>query len=151
MATAALDAAGAAALRILIEGLVGSEDRLRRLPDDSRATLVATLVHAIGFARAGLADILAGKDTRPAAWTMDILVKDVRDALSAAGVPVPMDPRRDASTAQWLAGKLAAAAGLPAQGQLFKQMQRAQRIERSGGATCPGRPTLVLGKWQVLG
>jgi hypothetical protein len=109
------------------------------------------LVHAVEFAKAGLADILAGKETKSAAWAMDILVKDVCDALRAVGVATPMDPVREHSLAQTLAGDLAELAGLPDQGELFKQMQRARKIEKAGGATCPGKPTPILGQWRVLG
>jgi hypothetical protein len=113
--------------------------------------MIDALVDAIGFAKAGLADILAGKDTRSAARATNILVKDVCDALRAVGVATPMAPRRDESLAQRLADDLASLAGLPDQGQLFKQMQRARRIKKAGGATCPPKPVLVLGRWQVPG
>jgi hypothetical protein len=96
-----------------------------------------------------LGDILAGKRVRPAAWTMDIFVRNVRDALQAVGVAGTMDPQRENSITQNLAGELAAAAGLPDQGELFKQMQRARKIEIAGGPTCPKRPVLIMGTWQV--
>jgi hypothetical protein len=134
-----------------VQAIAQRYGELARLPNEKRDTLIAALVDAIGFARAGLADILAGKRAKPAAWTMDILVKDVCDALRATGVAAPMATRRAESLAQILAGDLAALAGIPVKGQLFKQMQRARRLEKSGGVTCPPKPVLILGRWQVLG
>ena len=148
-ATAMLDAAGAAALRAAVEEIAYRDEALAGLSDQAWDRLIDALVDATGFAKAGLADILAGKDTRPAAWTTDVLVRDVCDALRTAGVPAPMTRRRDGSLAQRLADDLAALAGLPDQGELFKQMQRAREIEKAGGPTCPKRPVLILGKWRV--
>jgi hypothetical protein len=42
-------------------------------------------------------------------------------------------------------------AGLPDQGVLFKQMQRAPGMKKDGGSTCPGKPIKVFGRWQVSG
>lgn len=148
-AEAVIDATEAARLRADIEEIAYRDEALRRLPDARWDSLIAALVDAVMFARIGLAHMLAGKRSKPAAWTTDILVRDVCDALSAAGIKLTMAARRDASLAQRLAGELAGLAGLPDQGELFKQMQRARRIKVSGGATCPGRPMRVLGRWQV--
>jgi hypothetical protein len=146
-----VDAAGAAQLRAQVEEIAYRHEELKHLPDQAWEELTDALVHAVGFAKAGLADILAGKDTRAAAWATDILVKDVCDALRAVDAPVFMNKCREDSLAQTLAGDLAKLAGLPDQGELFKQMQRARKIEKVGGATCPGKPTLTLGQWRVLG
>lgn len=107
-----------------------------RMSHDQRDQLVDALVRAIGFAKAGLTDILAGKQAKPAAWTLDIFVRDVCDALAAAGVPVLMDPNPEFSHAQSFAKELAELAGLRGHGKsvgsLFKQMQRARKIEKNG-------------------
>jgi hypothetical protein len=149
--TAEFDAAGAAQLRAQVESIAYGHEELKQLPDQAWEGMLDALVDAIGFTKAGLADILAGKETKPAAWAMDILVRDVCDALRAVGAPVFMNKHREDSLAQTLVGELAALAGLPGQGELFKQMQRARKIEKAGGATCPGKPDFVLGQWQVLG
>jgi hypothetical protein len=145
------DATDAAQLRAAVEEIAYRHEALKRLPDQAWEELTGALVHAVEFAKAGLADILAGKDKRSAAWTTDILVKDVCDALRAVGLATPMAAHRDESLAQKFASELAEVAGLPDQGELFKSMQRARRIEKAGGATCPGKPTLILGQWRVLG
>jgi hypothetical protein len=149
MAIAGVDAAGAEKVRGDIEGIFAKEATLRRLPSDKRAALVAALADAIGFAKAGLADILTGKRVKPAAWTMDIVVRDVCDALHADDLPVSMAYACRKSLAQRLADAVGAMAGLPDQGELFKQMQRARDIEKAGAPTCPGRPLLVLGEWRI--
>jgi len=87
-------------------------------------------VDAVGFAKAGLTDILAGKHVRPAAWTMDIFVCDVCDAMEQVGLEAVMSPDPGTSRAQDLARKVAEAARLPDQGNLYKQMQRARNIEK---------------------
>jgi len=150
MGEAILDAAGVVELRAAIEEIAYRYEELKQLSDQAREGMLDALVDAIGFAKAGLANILAGKHTRSAAWTTNILVKDVCDALRAVGVATPMATHRDESLAQRLADDLAALAGLPDQGELFKQMQAARKIEKAGGATCPSKPTLVLGQWRVL-
>jgi hypothetical protein len=133
MAEGILDTAGAAQLRAAIEEIAYRHEELRQLSDQAWEGMTDALVDAIGFAKAGLADILAGKETKPVAWAMDILVKDVCDALRAVGAPVFMNKCREDSLAQTLAGEITALAGLLDQGQLFKQMQRARKIEKAGG------------------
>jgi hypothetical protein len=144
-ATAGLDAADGMELLTQVDSIIGRQSWRRQLTGAKRDELVA----AIGFARVGLENLLAGKRTKPAAWTMDIFVRDVCDALNAAGIAYTMTPTHPGSRAQLTAKQLAAAAGLPDQGELFHQMQRARRIEKTGGATCPGKPIPVLGQWQV--
>jgi hypothetical protein len=151
IAGATVDMAEVVELRTDVEEIACRHKELVKLLDDGWDALVAALVDAIGFAKVGLGDILAGKRARPAAWTTDVLVRDVCDVLRTAGVPAPMTQRRDGSLAQRLADDLAALAGLPDQGELFKQMQRGARIEKAGGPTCPKQPVLILGEWQVPG
>jgi hypothetical protein len=103
---------------------------LKQLRDEKQTCLTDTLVDAVGFAKAGLADILAGKNSRPAAWTMDIFVKDVCDALDKAGVKFTPSPDAGGSRAQSLAKAIAEVAGIPDQGNLYKQMQRAKHIDK---------------------
>jgi hypothetical protein len=91
---------------------------------------VNDLVDACAFAKAGLRELLTGKNTRSDAWTMDIFVRDVCDALRHAGVRVSMNQDSNASHAQSLAVAIGKAVGLPSQGTLFKQMQRAKRIKK---------------------
>jgi hypothetical protein len=142
-----VDAADGAELRTQVDSIIGRQSWRRQLTGAKRGALV----DAIGFARVGVENLLAGKRAKPAAWTMDIFVRDVCDALNAAGIAYTMTPTHQGSRAQLLAKQLAVAAGLPEQGELFHQMQAARKIEKAGGATCPGKPTLVLGRWQVLG
>jgi hypothetical protein len=146
-----VDATDGAELRTQVDSIIGRQSWRRQLTGAKRGALVAALVDAIGFARVGLENLLAGKRTRPAAWTMDIFMRDVCDALNAAGIAYTMTPTHQGSRAQLLAKQLAVAAGLPDQGELFHQMQAARKIEKAGGATCPGKPILVLGQWRVLG
>jgi hypothetical protein len=119
------------ALRPVIEEIVRTRDRFAKLEVEPRSGLVDDLVDAVGFAKADLADILAGKQAKPAAWTMDIFVRDVCDALRRAGIEALMDPDPEASHAQSLARAVADAAGLPDQGALFHQMQRARKIVKT--------------------
>jgi hypothetical protein len=148
-ATAGFDTDGAAQLRTQVDSIIGRQSWRRQSTGAKRGALIAALVDAIGFARVGLENLLAGKHTKPAAWTMDIFVRDVCDALNAAGIAYTMTPTHPGSRAQLLAKRLAVAAGLPDQGELFHQMQRGPEIEKAGSATCPGKPIPVLGQWQV--
>ena len=102
----------------------------------AKRRLIDDLVHAVGFAKAGLPDI-EGSRAKPAAWLVDIFVRDVCDALKRAKIPALVNPCAAESHAQALAKDLADVAGLPNRGQLFHQMQRAGRIEkpRVGDAT----------------
>src|SRR5690348_16647744 len=56
----------------------------RSLSDKDWNALVRELVDAVCFARVGLSGLLGGKQAKPAAWTQDIFVKDVFDALATA-------------------------------------------------------------------
>jgi hypothetical protein len=107
---------------------VRTRNVLGRLRDEVQDRLVDDLVDAIGYAKAGLADILSGKRVKPRAWMLDIFVKDVSDAMERAGILAVMDPDPEASHAQSLAMQLIRIAGLPEGGKLFKQMQRAKEI-----------------------
>jgi hypothetical protein len=118
------------AIRQIVEGL-SRYSEFTSLDNGARDRLTDDLVDAVGFAKAGLADILTGKRVKPAAWTMDIFVRDVCDALQKVGVPVPMNSKAWASCAQFVAENVANTAGLPDRGDLFKQMQRAKRITKS--------------------
>ena len=69
---------------------------------------------------------------KPTQWTGDIFIKDVCNALEKVGVPVLMHPDPELSHAQSLAKRIVEAVGLPVKGKLFKQMQRARRIQRLG-------------------
>ncbi len=131
------DASETEGLRSVIrEKIRGRGSAFARLSDQQREELVNALVRAVGFAKAGLSDITAGKQAKPAAWMLDIFVKDVCDALRAVGVPVLMDATAEFSHAQSFAKELAEAAGLQGHGKgvgnLFKQMQRARKIEKNG-------------------
>lgn len=130
------DQATVEVLRPKIKGVVDGRTaanhvgQFARLTNEQRAALVDDLVDAVGFARAGLKDLLAGKQTRAEAWTMDIFVRDVCDALCKVGVPVSMHPDPSKSHAQSLALEVARVTRLPNQGKLYKQMQRANDITK---------------------
>lgn len=150
IAAALFDSTQTTQLRRIVEELIKRESRLCSLPADRQEVLVADVIDAVGYATAGLTDILAGKRAKPAAWTMDIFVHDVCAALRAVGIPYAMSPAHEESRAQCLAKRLAEAAGLAHRGELFHQMQRAQCIKTVSSAKGSGLPVLILGKWQVL-
>lgn len=134
---AVADAREAEALRpAIFQMMLARGGVFTRMSKQQQNQLADQLVHAVGYAKAGLTDILAGKGVKPAAWVLDIFVKDVCDALAAAGVPVLMDPAPESSHAQSFAKELAEAAGLSGHGKsagnLFKQMQRARKIIKQG-------------------
>lgn len=127
-------------LRAAIEGALDGK-ALRRwnafsqLDDVARDNLVDDLMDAVNFATTGLEGVLSGKDTKPAAWGMDIFVRDVCGAMRHAGMHVAINRDPDASLAQSLAREVAKAVGnidkaskLRGGGNLFKQMQRAKQI-----------------------
>jgi len=123
----------------------------RSLYDKDWNALVRELLDAVCFARVGLSGLLGGKQAKPAAWTQDIFVKDVFDALATAQPRRRLSMNRygSRSLVQRLAGELAVAAGVPVKGELFKQMQRARQIEKAGGYVQYGRrPRLIIGQWQ---
>lgn len=99
-----------------------------------REALIQDLFDAVCFAKVGLKDLLAGKATKPEAWTADIFVKDVCDALCNAGRPTPMSANPQGKLhPQILAADVWSACKLPRiRGNLFKQMQRttAKRMEK---------------------
>jgi hypothetical protein len=113
-------------LRPVIQEIVRTRHTLRDLSGGVQAELIDALVDAVGFAKAGLADILAGKEVKPAAWMRDILVTDVCDALRKAGVPVQMQADPACSHAQSLVKVVAEVAGLECDGTLYHQMQYQQ-------------------------
>jgi hypothetical protein len=131
-----IDQATVEALRLKIKSVVDGRTvannvgRFTRLTSEQRAGLIDDLVDAVGFAKAGLRDVLAGKETRAEAWTMDIFVRDVCDALRKVGVPVSMHQDPSKSYSQSLAVEVARVCRLPNQGKLYKQMQRANDITK---------------------
>jgi hypothetical protein len=100
------------------------------LRTSAKKRLLDDVVRAVGFAKLGLDELLAGKKTRPAAWTLDIFTRDVCDALRDAGLPVAMHPDPESSLAQSFAQEVADTVGLPGTGKMFKQMQRAKEIKK---------------------
>lgn len=100
------------AYRGVICAVIGArnDNAFRRLSDEARQQLIDDLVHAVGHAKAGL--ILRGKRARTTAWTLDIFVKDVCDALKKVGMPVLMNSDPALSYAQSLAKEIAHAVGL---------------------------------------
>ena len=124
------DAAIAETYRDLIRTQVLSLGIFAPLSGRSRDQLLDELVQAVGHAKNGLASIVGGKRARPAAWTLDIFTRDVCDALKKAGISVFMTPDPELSDAQAIVRDLALAVGLPSVGTMFKQMQRARRIEK---------------------
>jgi hypothetical protein len=62
---------------------------------------------------------------------MDIFVRDVCDALAAAGVPVQASRDPEESHVQALATEIVGLAGLPDQGTLYNQMRRRQDIKKT--------------------
>ena len=123
--------------------------RLLALPDAQRRALVAALADAVHFAEVGLSTILGGKGAKPKAWTMDIFVRDVCDALRAVGLPAAMSDHHTGSLAQFLAESIAVVA-IPGvgQGELFKQMQRSRKIAIIEYPRSK-KPELAVGGWRV--
>jgi hypothetical protein len=112
----------------LIEGK--TDGVFRRLAESQRAELVDRLVHAIGFALAGLPTSMTRTGSKLDAWRADIFVGDVCNALAGVGIPAVMNEDPALSHAQLLAKELVDLAGLPDEGDLFHQMQRAKKIKR---------------------
>lgn len=117
-------------LRPVIRDIVQRRSLFATVPRPKQEALIDKLVDAVGYAKAGLADVLAGKQAKPKAWTADIFVRDVCDVLRQAGRRVSMNPNPKKSHAQSFIKELMEAAGLPDAGKLFKQMQRARDIEK---------------------
>ena len=121
--------------RELIEAIIRNHVSLQ-LTEPARRRLVDDLVDAAGFALAGLVGVVRGKRARPRAWALDILLRDVSDALLRAGVASTMNPHPDLSRAQSLAKEIAEKIGVPGHsergvGNLFHQAQRAKEIEKT--------------------
>ena len=132
-------------LRRCVERAAYKDPRFRRLHKQARKTLSDNLVDAVVFARVGMGDLLAGKNTRPEAWLMDIFVRDVREALNAVGFACTMAPDHDASLAQWLAVNIAAAPGLPDWGQAIAR-EPASKVPIVGNGRF-SNPTPAVGHW----
>ena len=112
-----------------VEALVTAERQFAALYPQERAALTAALVNAVGFACAGLpaAAKAAGRQrARSHAWTLDVFMRDVADALAVAGVAVTMNPNPTFSFAQGFAMRLARLGGLNPT-NMFEQNQR-QRV-----------------------
>jgi hypothetical protein len=124
----------------------GYRDRIGAIVDrmfpqlhvDRWERLVEDLIDAVGFALAGLDGVVRGRRTRASAWSLDIFVRDICDAMWRACLQVSMhpDPRNWSAKAQALALELVKMAGLPGHngegpGNLFKQMQRGRRIVKT--------------------
>jgi hypothetical protein len=135
-------------LRVKVRDAILNADRsLTRLPKVAQEALIDALCEAARYAEAGMR--LKGGRSRAAAWTQDLLVRDVCDALCSAGIPVPLKLKRDHSVAQRLAGNIAVLLGLPDQGELRTQMQRAKDIEPAYELPLSDKPLLILGRWRV--
>lgn len=135
VATESLSEGEVRALRKKIAAAVAgrADNAIRKLNPDVRGSLVDDLVRAVRYAKIGLPNTVAGSRAKRSAWGMDIFVRDVCHALQRAGLPVLMNPDPQASLAQSLAREIARVAGLPDQGDLFHQMQRARKIETPPG------------------
>jgi len=120
----------AEAFRPKILQLVQHHSIFAPVPHQTREALIDELVHAVGFAKLGLAELVAGKQSKPTARTLDIFTKDVCDVLRRARRRVTMNPNPRASRAQSFVVELARAVGLPGVGHMFKQMQRERKIEK---------------------
>jgi hypothetical protein len=120
----------------MIEELVAHADWLPpRLSSEARERLIEDLTDGIGFALAGLSSVLRGKQARPAARVLDILYRDVSDALLRAGVGSRMNPDPSLARVQSLVKEIAGRIGLKGHddrgvGNLFKQAQRSRQIEK---------------------
>jgi len=117
-------------LRPIIERVVASRSSFAMLATAVKQQLLDDVVDAVGFAKAGLADILEGKRAKPDAWMGDIFVMDICRALDRAGIPVREKFKAEESHAQSFARAVADAVRLPLKGQLRKQMRRARQITR---------------------
>jgi hypothetical protein len=103
-------------LRVKVRDAILNADRsLTRLPKVAQEALIDALCEAARYAEAGMR--LKGGRSRAAAWTQDLLVRDVCDALCSAGIPVPLKLKRDHSVAQRLAGNIAVLLGLAGSGR----------------------------------
>ena len=120
----------ATAYRPTIKALVQRTNILATVPPQTRELLIDELVHAVGFVKIGLVELTAGKRTKPEAWALDIFTRDVCDILRRAGRRVSMNPNANRSRAQSFVRELAQAVGLPGGGQMFKQMQRARKMDK---------------------
>jgi hypothetical protein len=119
----------------MIEGLIARANSVPRLDPTARQKLIDDLVDALGFAMAGLRGVVRGKRARPDAWALDILYRDVSDALARAGIATTMHPDPALSRAQTLTKLIAEKVGLAGHGKrgvgnLFMQAQRSRKIEK---------------------
>jgi hypothetical protein len=106
-----------------------------RLTDAAWRQLIDQMMDSLAYAMAGLRGIVRGKQAKPNAWALDILYRDVSDALARAGIPFTMHPDHTRSRTQSLVKEIAERFGLPGHdehgvGELFKQARRGQRIEK---------------------
>jgi hypothetical protein len=120
--------------RSLVEGMV-SQRVLTGLTHAAWRQLVDDLMDALAYATAGLRGVVRGRNTRANAWTLDILYRDVSDALARAGITSTMHPDHAFSRTQSLVKEIAETFGLPGHdergvGQLFTQAQRSREIEK---------------------
>jgi hypothetical protein len=107
-----------------------------QITEAARQQLIDELVDAAGFALAGLSGVVRGRRARPAAWTLDILFRDVSDTLARVGGVSTMNPDPSLSHAQSMVKEIAEKIGLPGHGKrgvgnLFTQAQRSRDIERT--------------------
>jgi hypothetical protein len=98
--------------------------------------LIEDMMDALAFAVAGLRGVVRGKRARPDAWALDILHRDVSDALARVAVSSTMHPDHSLSRTQSLVKEIAERFGLPGHdergvGNLFKQAQRGRWIEKT--------------------
>jgi hypothetical protein len=125
-----------------------------RLTDAAWRQLIDDLMDAAAHAKAGLRGVVRGKRARPDAWALDILYRDVSDALARVGIPFTMHPDYALSRSQSLVKEIAERFGLPGHdergvGNLFTQAQRSREIEKAKGPDALIEYTPTTGELQV--